>query len=317
MTATPSPSRSRGPRAGSAESLGRRTAPPSDCPSEVPVLHRLARVIRHLPGLEQAEWLWTVLRKPYHWALDPWGRGILILAGGIAPIRVPTEFVGGSWDTFEPETVRVFAAWIREHPGARVLDVGSSIGLYSAVALFAGTDVEVIAFDSDLASLAALKRLCRHADQRRLRVVHGLLGQTATRIESVENAASATQRELDVHPKSSSTRYICLDPNGRSPDEAAIPCRRLDDLLPVDDDGMHDLLIKCDVEGAELHVLMGAEKLIERCHPNLLLSVHPEALPHYGHSKQVVSDCLRRFGYDVTCLAIDHEEHWWCTYASH
>src|SRR5262245_29385380 len=45
---------------------------------------------------------------------------------------------------------------------------------------------------------------------------------------------------------------------------------------------------------------------------NFLLSVHPPALPGYGHSKAAVEAFLRRLGYDIRCLAVDHEEHWWC-----
>jgi hypothetical protein len=56
----------------------------------------------------------------------------------------------------------------------------------------------------------------------------------------------------------------------------------------------------------------GGEALLRRAHPHLLLSVHPPALPGYGHSKAEVEAFLRRLGYDLRCLAVDHEEHWWC-----
>jgi hypothetical protein len=42
------------------------------------------------------------------------------------------------------------------------------------------------------------------------------------------------------------------------------------------------------------------------------LNVHPPALPSYGHSKAEVEAFLRRLGYGIRCLAVDHEEHWWC-----
>ena len=72
------------------------------------------------------------------------------------------------------------------------------------------------------------------------------------------------------------------------------------------------MLVKCAVEGAEFLVLSGGEKLLERAHPDLLLSVHPPALPSYGHSTEDVGAFLKRLGYNVRCLAIDHGEHWWC-----
>jgi hypothetical protein len=59
-------------------------------------------------------------------------------------------------------------------------------------------------------------------------------------------------------------------------------------------------------------VKVGGEALLRRVRPDLLLSVHPPALPGYGHSKAEVEAFLRRLGYDIRCLAVDHEEHWWC-----
>jgi len=35
-------------------------------------------------------------------------------------------------------------------------------------------------------------------------------------------------------------------------------------------------------------------------------------LPGYGHAKAEVETFLRRFGYDIRCLAVNHEEHRWC-----
>jgi FkbM family methyltransferase len=269
-----------------------------------------AQFVRHLPELEPAHWLWRLLRKPYQCVLDPSGRGVAVRAGGVARIRVPIEFVGWSWETYEPEAVAAFVNGLRQHPRGMVLDVGNSFGVYSAVALFIGTDIEVVAFDPDLASLAALRRLCHHADRRRLQSIHGFLGQTANRAESVDRAAIVTERELEAIEAPEPTRYICLDPEGRSPHAASIPYRRLDDLFPAD--GRRSVLLKCDVEGAELHVLLGAERVLPHYRPSLLLSVHPDALTVYGHSKEMVADYLRRLGCEVNCLAVDHEEHWWC-----
>src|SRR4029077_12887077 len=92
--------------------------------------------------------------------------------------------------------------------------------------------------------------------------------------------------------------------------------RRLDDLFANNVPEKRPILIKCDVEGAELLVLLGGETLLRRVHPDLLLSIHPTALPSYGHSKNEIEGFLKHLGYEIRCLAVDHEEHWWCVFRS-
>jgi FkbM family methyltransferase len=226
---------------------------------------------------------------------------------------MPAEFAGGEWEQFEPATIDIFARWVRQHPGGLVLDVGSSLGIFSAVALFADPSVEVVAFDSDLASIAATRRMCEHASGRRLRLVHGFLGQTPTESKSLASAVAATKATLvqtGVRGDVGTTRFVCLT----DPDVGSIPCRRLDDLFSAEVVERRPLLIKCDVEGAELLVLCGAENLLRSARPDLLLSIHPPALPGYGHSREGVREFLEGTGYEIRCVEVDHEEHWWCEF---
>ena len=271
-------------------------------------LHRAARFIRHLPVLERADYLWDAIRGPYRYLLDFRGRGTKVIVGRALPVRMPSEFTGNAWESFEPEAVSRFVGWMRTNPGGLVLDIGSSLGIYSAVALFADKRAEVVAFDSDLASLAAVRRLCRYAEGNRLGLVHGFIAHTSDDAASLALAMAATEEALAPVMAGSPTRYICLGDTRHG----TIPCRRLDDLISDEIVNGRRLLIKCDVEGAELLVLTGAEMALRRYRPTLLVSVHPEALPAYGDSKQKLQNFLRALGYDHVCLAIDHEEHWWC-----
>lgn len=61
-------------------------------------------------------------------------------------------------------------------------------------------------------------------------------------------------------------------------------------LGPVD-------LIKLDIEGAELRALRGAEKLLRRDHPALLMEVMEETLVTQGASAAELLDYVRQFGY--------------------
>ncbi len=217
-------------------------------------LRRIAQQIRHQPGLERAEWLWSALRRPYHKLLDLRGAGVDIAVGGIANVRMPTEFVGGAWEQFEPASVAAYWRWLREHPRGIVLDIGCSIGIYSLVALFAADRVSVVAFDSDPASLRAARRMTKYASGDRLRLVLGFVASDATECGPLADAVVTTAGLIEeAAPHPDATRFVCIG----DPAAAALPRRRLDDLFPSGFDG-RACLIKCDVEGAEQLVLTTA-----------------------------------------------------------
>jgi FkbM family methyltransferase len=268
------------------------------------ILRNVARRIRHMPGLKNADWLWRSIRRPYYWLLNLNGHGVEVLVGGTAPIRIPAEFSGFGWEAFEPETVAAFAEWVRNNPGGTVLDVGSSIGGFAAVALFTSDESRVVALESDLASVAAARRMCSHATGHRLQLVNCFASDSAGPLRLPE-AVAATETALSGL-RETSTQYVCLTDSGIE----SIPRYSLDGLFP---EGVQNLLIKCDVEGAELLILRGAQALMRNCRPTLLLSVHPRALPNYGHTVGAVRDFLHRAGYSIRVLAVDHEEHWLCT----
>lgn len=275
------------------------------------ILRRCAQWIRHLPSLERADWFWQRLRTPYHRLLDAGKNGVEVVVGGSAVVRIPAEYAGHNWEQYESEAVAAFARWVRQHPGALILDVGSSLGIFSAIALFADPHAEVVAFDSDLASLAAVRRLCMHAAGTRLRLALGFVAEQPTTIRSLVDVSAATEAALatsGIRGDAGTTRYICLADGHRE----SIPVHRLDDLFMDESLEGRSVLIKCDVEGAELLVLRGAEAVLRRASPAIALSVHPPALPAYGHSRADVEAFMKRLGYEVSVLAVDHEEHWWC-----
>lgn len=271
----------------------------------------VAKRVRHLPIIRNAEGLWSIFRKPYLKLLNAGHKGVPVHITGQIWVRLPAEYTTTAWEDYEPETMTAFVDWLRRHPGGQVLDVGSSVGIFSAVALCTGDDVNVTAFDSDLNSLAALRRHCQHAQGEQIQLVWGFLGDSGDVVQSLAAAVSETEQVLrDRAPSGDigTTQYVCLD----SCNDRTIPCRRLDDLLQNAESDSRPLLIKCDVEGAELLVLSGAEKTLKRSDACLLLSVHPPALPSYGHSVEDVRSYLREAGYTISVLGIDHEEHWWC-----
>lgn len=86
------------------------------------------------------------------------------------------------------------------------------------------------------------------------------------------------------------------------------PTVRLDDLVMGCD------AVTMDVEGSELRVLRGAERLLRQCRPLVWVSVHTdqqwmdEKYPLDG--RDAVVGFMSSLGYRAELLAVDHEEHW-------
>jgi hypothetical protein len=129
-----------------------------------------------------------------------------------------------------------------------------------------------------------------------------------TSLDTAVNSTKEDMQKTALDGKDLPTRYICLTQRS----EETIQTYSLDDLFASPWTPQGPVLLKCDVEGAELLVLQGAERLLSEYSPTLLLSVHPPALPSYGHSVADVRQFLESHGYSVKLIATDHEEHWWC-----
>lgn len=70
--------------------------------------------------------------------------------------------------------------------------------------------------------------------------------------------------------------------------------------------------ITIDVEGSELHVLRGAERVLRENRPKVWVSVHPEFMAEmYDHTPDDLHGWMRGVGYEPQHLATDHEQHWY------
>jgi FkbM family methyltransferase len=273
-------------------------------------IRNIAQRIRHAPGLERAEVLWNLLRNPYHQLLNASGTGVAVSVGGSCTVRIPPEFCSEYWESYEPEAIRAAVSWLEKHPTALLLDIGCAIGIFSVASLFVSEQVEVVAFDSDLASLKATQRMCEYVSGNRLRLVHGFVSNEHISGLGLNAASAKTQQTLStssVTGNPGTNTYICIDGNT----DNTIPTNSLDGIF-AENLPNRPILLKCDVEGAELLVLQGAQKLLKEMSPQILLSVHPPALPSFGHSVSDVREYLEAAEYQIKVLAVDHEEHWWC-----
>jgi len=273
------------------------------------MLSRLAA----LSGLNRVPHAKQSVKDFVYWLQDPFNHGVRLSLGG-TEVKVPARFARAPWTHYEPAATRRVAHWLENKPNPAVVDVGCSIALYSLLALSLSPDNEVWAIDSDLVSLQSSRWLCSYVGADRLRVICGYVGDAPTVDLAAPQAADATAASLaddSVPAEPSLGSYICLNTSATN----TIPVHRIDRLF-AHAERSRPWLMKIDVEGAELHVLRGAEGFIGRARPQLLVSVHPPALRAYGLAPDDVKTWLTARDYAIEVDLEAHEEHWWCSPAS-
>jgi FkbM family methyltransferase len=184
-------------------------------------------------------------------------------------------------------------------PGATVLDVGGYIGLHALYAAkLAGRLGRVFSFEPSPSNFRYLSYHCGKntpqpealplliSDRTTARVPFHMLNEGDSSSNSMTFRELGEGRHLDVETRIIEVKSTTLD--------AFCAARR---LWPD--------FIKIDVEGAELHVLRGASRLLRECRPEVILALHPAWLPT-GTSPRDLRDFLISLGY--TWLDLDGRE---------
>jgi len=154
--------------------------------------------------------------------------------------------------TYEPEQTRHFREQLK--PGATVLDVGAHVGYYTVLsARLVGRQGRVFAFEPNPRNCGFLRK---HVAANRLANV------------TVEQSAVSDTNGVAGFDFGTGTGTGHLANSGT----VEVRTLRLDDYCA--DRGVVPDAIKIDVEGAELDVLRGAQKMISTHHPVIFLSTH-------------------------------------------
>jgi FkbM family methyltransferase len=166
------------------------------------------------------------------------------------------------------------------------IDVGANFGLHTVYAAkLVGAKGRVFAFEPVTKHLNLL--------QKNLSLSH-----VRERVEIVSAAVSnSTESSLTFYlpPEEEIAVTASLNADNDNLQKIEVANTRLDDYWNQIDREVK--LIKIDVEGAELEVLRGAEKLLKRWKPKLLIEVHGFALPSFGTSVNELRNFLGNLGY--------------------
>jgi FkbM family methyltransferase len=173
-------------------------------------------------------------------------------------------------------------------PGGCFYDAGAHVGYYSLLASrLVGKAGRVVAFEPDPANVDVLKENLSRNRMSNVEVIPAALWGHRGNV--------AFQRSASDGPEVSSRRGAVVAPDG---DEFRAGLIRVEALTLDAFAADHEppTMIKIDVEGAEVEVLKGAEKLISRTKPVMLLEVH-----HQPAATFVQNELLQN-GYEIKWL---------------
>jgi FkbM family methyltransferase len=242
-----------------------------------------------LRSLREVPWLGTLIHRLSHrlipadqklWArieAGP-GEGLWI---ELNP-RTGQSYVRGKVET---AVQKIFAERLK--PGMILYDLGANIGFFTLLAArLVGEAGRVFSFEPDSENAARLRRNIQRNGFTNVTVVDAGIWSITQNLSFV--AADFTSPDHGIG------RFI--SPSNRDPG-TLIPCVSLDDFIkysPLPD------AIKCDVEGAEIEALRGAEKLLRAKHPWIICEMHsPE-------NDRAAREILSRFDYTLEAAEDGH-----------
>jgi FkbM family methyltransferase len=211
----------------------------------------------NLSGISADTFIGRMLRQPLR--LIPGDMAMPILQGRLRGKRwIARAHTHGCWlGSYEIEKQKLFESRVR--PGDTVFDIGANAGFYTLLAsVIVGQMGHVYAFEPlprNIHFLSAHVRLNRIPN--------------VTIIEAAVSDKSG-QAYFDDSPGSSMGH---LAPEGKM----GVDTVGIDELVAENQIGLPDY-IKIDVEGAELLVLSGARKTLERARPSIFLATHGPAI---------------------------------------
>jgi FkbM family methyltransferase len=182
-------------------------------------------------------------------------------------------------DTFEPEIEKIFQTYSK--PGMTIIDVGANIGYHSLKsAEYVGPTGKVISIEP---SSWAIQKLQRNIE---------LNPQVADRILIIQSALSNTNQDRTCEFFQASYKL-----NGKSTSNEEIIDFRTLDWISAEYNLNNIGIVKIDVDGTEIKVLLGALQTIEKHHPILIVEFTPTVFTSFGENAKDLILLILDLGY--------------------
>lgn len=206
----------------------------------------------------------------------------------------PHLILDGYWEMW---ITRVFQHFVK--PGMRVVEVGANVGYYTLLACQQiGARGSLLAFDAN-PSMAKIV-----TDNLN---INGYSGIAKVICKAAYSEAATLSFDVFADHIAGSTLFIdeaSATSRGDTFQTMQVEAVRIDDMIAP---GERIDFIKIDAEGAELHVLQGAERVLrENAEIKLVVEHSPSMLAHvHPGSASIVFDYVTALGFQV--FRIDHE----------
>jgi len=170
-----------------------------------------------------------------------------------------------------------------------VIDVGANVGYYTLKwASDVGENGKVVAIEADPNSCEILKENCRL--------------NKISNVEIFNYAASEKKEIVTLYTSKTHSGTNSIFSSKAKNSSIKVSSITLDELLS--DNFLEINWIKIDVEGAELQVLKGSSKILQKTQ-NIIIELHEHILNQNGQKPQDIMDILKERGFK-TKLFIEH-----------
>jgi FkbM family methyltransferase len=175
-------------------------------------------------------------------------------------------------------------------PGDVVLDIGAFLGIYAVLeSRWAGDKGEVIAFEPTPASAAVARRhfAWNAPEGARVHLVEAAVSDRSGR---------ATLHQYDAHGMPYVNSLVeAVDAGSAAARQRAVTTTTVDDVCR--ERGVLPSVIRMDVQGAEIHALLGAQATIRACRRlSIVVEMHPQCWPSFGVSEDSARRAIRELG---------------------
>lgn len=187
----------------------------------------------------------------------------------------------------EPPVSRELVARVKN---ARVLaDVGAHIGYYGCLAGAVAPMLQVFLFEMNHSLIEIIER---NLAANRIADYQIINRPVSDGPKLIGYAGDSTDPGLSARPPATA---------GDASNQIVVEALALDDFFAGQ--GVFPDVIKIDVQGAELDVLKGAQRILREHHPILFLEVHPTILGDFGAAVADVYRLLELHGYRLHRIA--------------